>query len=102
MGTNNYNDGDDKHDLFWELDAFDPKWQTRYRTLREAAQAANCLPDYYAYMNTAEGLQYRIRWQDVPDTVAQNAAQRQLRERMAGYGKKLGERLADFRETDND
>lgn len=73
----------DKHELFYQLDAFNPHWQKVYATIRSAAEAANCLPDYYDYMQTSEGMQYRLRMQDVPDTVAQNRAERRLRERMS-------------------
>lgn len=91
---------DDKHELFWQIEAFDPHWQKHYKTLREAAVAADCLPDYYDYLQTSEGLQYRIRMQDVPDTLARNAAERRLRERMAAIARRGGHGV-DLQDTDD-
>ena len=75
----------EQHDLFLELNAFDPHWQKHYPTLRAAAEAASCLPEYYNYMQTSEGMLHKLRFTDIPDTVAQNRAERRLRERMMKY-----------------
>ena len=91
----------EKHDLFWELEAFDPHWQKHYDTLRSAAVAASCLPEYYAYMATSEGMQHKIRFTDVPDTVAQNRAERRLRERMANLARRGGGQPPDLAEYDD-
>lgn len=72
----------DRHDVFWEVEAFDPKWQQNYDTLRDAAIAANCLPEYYDYLSTSEGKQRNIRLLNVPDTVLANRLERRMRERM--------------------
>ena len=81
---------DSDHDLFFELDAFNPRWQSVYGTLREASEAASALPLYYDYMASNEGWQRKLTFTDVPDTVSRNKAERALRERMAHYGKRLG------------
>ena len=51
--------------LFEELDAFDPKWQTHYDTLRQAADAAGVIDLYRAY--TANGR--RSALEHTPDTI---------------------------------
>jgi hypothetical protein len=73
---------EDKHEVFWEVEAFDPHWQTHYDTLRAASSAANCLPAYYDYMGTSEGRLRHMRFLDVPDTVQSNRLERKMRERM--------------------
>lgn len=70
------------HELFEELDAFDPKWQEHYETLREAASAAQVLPMYYLYMSTADGSLRHIRHSGIPNTVRANKLERNMRERM--------------------
>lgn len=72
-----------QHDLFFDLDAFDPKWQLHYPTILEAARAAKVLIMYTNWIQTDEGRRYKALLQDVPDTVAQNEAERSMRERMA-------------------
>jgi hypothetical protein len=59
-----------KHDLFWELEAFDPRWQTRYSTIKQAAEAAGVMLEYHSWLSTAEGKTYRRAMRGVPDTLA--------------------------------
>jgi hypothetical protein len=73
------------HDLFYELDAFDTHWQTVYDTIREAAFAAGCLPEYYDFLSTAQGKRYYQTMFGVRDTVAQNRAERKMREQAKSY-----------------
>jgi hypothetical protein len=70
------------HELFEILDAVLPHWQTQYKTLRDAAQAAKALPEYYDYMHTADGQLRAIRFQSVPDTIEANRLEAKMRHRM--------------------
>jgi hypothetical protein len=70
------------HELF-DILACVPNWQTRFATLREAAEYAKALPEYYDYMTTDEGARRRLQFETVPDVVAQNRAERLMRERMS-------------------
>ena len=72
----------DQHELFDEIESFDVHWQTNFDTLRDAAEAAGCLPEYYDYMGTAEGKVRSIRFLGVPDTVLANRLERNMRIRM--------------------
>lgn len=70
-----------KHDLFYDLEAFDPKWQMHYRTIALAARAAGVLGMFSEWLLTQEGRQYREVMRGVPDTLeltrlAQEAADR--------------------------
>ncbi len=71
-----------KHELFEELEAFDPKWQTHYPTILAAASAANVEGLYRIWLaNTVEGKDYFQRMKDVADTAgaikrAQDSAER--------------------------
>jgi hypothetical protein len=71
-----------QHELFDILDCV-PNWQTRFETLREAAEHAKALPEYYDYMTTDEGSRRRLQFECVPDVIAQNRAERLMRERMS-------------------
>jgi hypothetical protein len=69
------------HELFEILEVI-PHWQERFATLRDAAEYANALPEYYEYMHSNEGALRRLQIDNVPDTVAANRAARLMRERM--------------------
>jgi len=71
-----------QHELFEILETI-PNWQTRFDTLRQAAEYAKCLPEYYDFMTTDEGTRRKLQFETVPDIVAQNRRERLLRERMA-------------------
>lgn len=71
-----------KHDLFWDLEAFDPHWQLHYKTLRAAAVAAKVLTMMSDWLTTDEGRRYQELHTDVPDTLEQNLAEQKLRERL--------------------
>ena len=47
-----------KHELFEELDAFDPHWQENYRTVHEAAKAADVFWLFEEFLETPEGIRY--------------------------------------------
>jgi hypothetical protein len=70
-----------KHELFEELDAFDPKWRTHYPTIGEAAGAAGVTDLFHRWRNTDEGRAYTARMDGVPNyagaiKAAQEAAER--------------------------
>lgn len=50
------------HELFEQLEAFDPKWQQHYATLVDAAKAANAYMLYENYAKRPEAVLI-----DVPD-----------------------------------
>ena len=47
-----------KHELFEELEAFDPKWQEKHKSLFEAAQAAGANDLLREYLETPQGESY--------------------------------------------
>lgn len=57
----------DKHELFEQLDAFDPKWQEHYSTLRYAACAARVEDMFFDWLQTSDGRKYRLQQQGVTD-----------------------------------
>jgi len=73
---NNY-----KHDLFWELEAFDPKWQMHYRTLALAARAAGVLNLYGDWLKSPDGVRYSVQMAGVPDTVQMIEDAKRIREK---------------------
>ena len=58
------------HPLFEELEASNPKWRTAYATLRAAAQSAQCLGLYYAWLRTPAGEAYLTHVASVPDVAS--------------------------------
>lgn len=58
-----------KHDLFFELEAFNPRWQTRCRTVQAAAVAANVEKVFKQWLTTDEGQRYTALHSNVPDTL---------------------------------
>lgn len=71
-----------QHELFDVLELI-PNWQTRFASLRDAAEYAKALPEYYDYMTTDEGVRRRLQFETVPDMLAANRAERIVRERMS-------------------
>lgn len=62
------------HELFEEIEAYDPKWRQRYPTVRAAAQAAGCPELYTKWLLTPAGRTYADHIASLPD--AYGAAQR--------------------------
>jgi len=83
-----------EHELFDILDTI-PNWQTRFETLRAAAEYAKALPEYYDYMTTDEGMRRRLQFETVLDVVAQNRAERLMRERMSNRPSRAAPRVQD-------
>jgi hypothetical protein len=71
-----------RHELFELLEAINPKWQVAFNSLRHAAMNYDLMPEYYDYMMTDAGKLRSIELDSIPDTVAQNKAERKMRERM--------------------
>ena len=69
-----------QHDLFLELEAFNPRWQIVYASVGQAAKAAKVLPMFQEWLLTEEGKHYQEIVRDVPDYEANNAAERRMRE----------------------
>jgi len=70
-----------KHELFEELDAWNPKWQTVAPSIRSAAEQAGVMSLYLDWLSTPEGAQYLQRTAGTPDYLgavkaAQEAAER--------------------------
>lgn len=63
----------ERHELFDELEAFDPNWQRTYRTMEQAVEAARKVTPYIQKMmvdfihNTPEGRRYITAIKSVPD-----------------------------------
>ena len=71
-----------KDPFLQDLESVFPKWQEQFTTLRAAACAAGLLDEYDTFLDTPRGRVYRAATEGVPDTVAQNAAERRMRERL--------------------
>ena len=69
------------HELFEELDAWNPCWRKVYRTLWDAAQAAGEQERYRAWIKTEDGrmyerLMYGVPHYDAAISAAQESADR--------------------------
>lgn len=71
-----------KHDLFWELEAFNPRWQTCYRTVLEAAKAAQVIEMYTDWLFTPTGKRYQELHNDVPDTLERVRLEQEAMQRL--------------------
>lgn len=56
-----------QHELFEELEAFDPRWQQHYPRIIDAATAADVLDLYAAWTKTQAGLAYQRSMTGVED-----------------------------------
>jgi predicted metal-dependent HD superfamily phosphohydrolase len=63
----------DRHELFDELDAADPRWQKNYRSIPHAAAGLNLLKSYRDFANTPAGVEYRRKIASAHDHVGDNA-----------------------------
>jgi hypothetical protein len=89
------------HELFEILDCI-PNWQRRFDTLREAAEYAKALPEYYDYMHSSEGKLRRLQFETVPDIISQNRRERQMRERMARLPSRANPSVQDELDMDGE
>lgn len=77
-------------ELVEELEAFDPQYRTRYRTLRDAAEAAGIRDEFEDWLQTDDGQRY-LDAARAHDHRADNEARRAELEanlRMASRGRK--------------
>jgi hypothetical protein len=70
------------HELFEELDAFDPKWRDHYATVRGAAIAAACHDLYLKWRSTPEGQACAAIYRDVPDYLGATRAAQEAADRL--------------------
>jgi hypothetical protein len=71
-----------KHELFEELEAFDPRWREHYATLEAAALHAGCIDLYKQWRKTPEGKSVSAFYKDVPDYVSAIKASQEAAERL--------------------
>lgn len=57
----------ERHELFEELDAWDPRWTEHYASVRMAAIAAGLMHLFHAYRGTPAGQAYERLLSGVPD-----------------------------------
>ena len=62
----------ERHELFDELEAFDPNWQANYPNLFQAVDAAVAAAGYVRqiyldFISSEAGLNYLANYKDVPD-----------------------------------
>jgi hypothetical protein len=84
-----------RHDLFEELDAFNPRWQSEYRTIEAAAKAAGALELYQDWLRTEHGQHYLRNIRSAHDHAADNErrkAQREAELAMATRGRTAQQR----------
>lgn len=85
-----------KHELFEELEAFNPRWQQRYATIRDASIAAGVLPLYVTWLETThQGALYSFRMRDVPDYSVKRSSKTSLPYSLDNIGEVPDEREAD-------
>lgn len=70
-----------RHELFELLDSINPHWQVTFDSLRHASEAYDLLPEFYDFMHTDAGIARTKRLDGIPDTIAQNRAERNMRDK---------------------
>jgi hypothetical protein len=70
-----------RHELFDELDAFDPKWQINYKSVISAAKAARCEWALSDWLSTHQGETYLSHIHATRDYLAEVEEYRLLREK---------------------
>lgn len=82
-----------KHELFDELDAVNPRWQSQYSTLPEAARAYGLHDLLQEYLTSPTGQEYSRRMAGVIDWEAvsrRNRAQRDAELGLANTARRQG------------
>jgi hypothetical protein len=69
---------DTEHEVFLELDAFDPKWRSHYPTMKAACEAACCEDLRQDWLRTEAGARIAEALRNVPDYLADAAREREL------------------------
>jgi hypothetical protein len=84
-----------RHEIFELLEAINPRWQVSFNSLRDAALSHDLMPEYYDYMMSDAGKLRSLELDSVPDTVAQNKAERKMRERMMNRPSRANPSVSD-------
>jgi hypothetical protein len=84
-----------RHEIFELLEAINPRWQVRFNSLRDAAYQYDLMPEYYDYMLTDAGKLRSKLLDSIPDTLAQNRAERKMRERMMNRPSRANPSVSD-------
>jgi hypothetical protein len=84
-----------RHEIFELLESINPRWQVAFDSLRSAATHYDLLPEYYDYMMSDAGKVRRRSIDSVPDTLAQNKAERKMRERMMNRPSRANPTVSD-------
>jgi hypothetical protein len=84
-----------RHEIFELLESINPRWQVSFHSLRDAAQAYDLMPEYYDYMLTDAGKLRSSQLDSILDTVAQNRAERKMRERMMNRPSRANPAVSD-------
>jgi hypothetical protein len=69
---------DFEHDVFLELDAFDPKWRSHYPTMKAACAAAGCEDLRQDWIASDTGARIAEALRNVPDYIGDAAREREL------------------------
>lgn len=73
----------ERHRLFEELEACNPKYQTQYSTLRAAAVACDCVEDFADYLrSTTTGRVYVESIATAPDVLSDQRREREASEHL--------------------
>lgn len=70
------------HELFDELDAWNPKWRQITRSLRDAAQQAGVMDIYLQWLGTPEGAAYLQKFAGTPDYLGAVRKQQEAADRL--------------------
>jgi hypothetical protein len=84
-----------RHEIFELLESINPRWQVSFDSLRDAAMAYDLAPEYYSFLLSSEGKLRSKMLDSVPDTLAQNRAERKMRERMMNRPSRANPSVSD-------
>jgi hypothetical protein len=90
-----------RHEIFELLEAINPRWQVSFNSLRDAALSYDLMPEYYDYMMTDAGKLRSSQLDSIPDTLAQNKAERKMRERMMNRPSRANPTVSDELDAEN-
>lgn len=67
----------ERHALFDELEACDPRYQQKYSTLRAASEACGCVAEFQDYLRTSSGQRYVTAVAKCPDVAGDQRKERE-------------------------
>jgi hypothetical protein len=67
-----------QHDVFLELDAFDPRWRSHYPTMKAACAAAGCEALRQDWIGSDAGAKIEAALRDVPDYLGDTLREQEL------------------------